>query len=161
MRISTTITATSPLDEEAEFRWARQHAAEADGAEPPSPWPAILAEYGSEEAWLAACRERRNSDTDRPLARAIMMLTKDAPGRPRGKLRPPELAKMMADKPLMAYWASVIAAGDEGWAEEHKRVGRSDVYRVVQLLPLWRNWGQVLLSAGAVEIGDGSFMAAG
>jgi len=121
-----------------------------------SPWPFILSKHGSVEAWMAACRERRADDLDARLARIIGMLMKAAPGRPRGKLRLPERLKLLADRPLSAYWASVSAAGDDGWREEKNRIaGQRGGIRT--LLPIWRAWGNVLLESGAVEETDSMF----
>jgi hypothetical protein len=122
----------------------------------PSPWPHILSRYGSVDAWKTACCERRADDLDARLARVIGMLMKAAPGRPRGKLRTPERIKLLTDKPLAAYWASVAAAGDEGWREEKNRIaGQQGCIR--SLLPLWRSWGSILLESGAVEDVDDVF----
>lgn len=69
--------------------------------------------------------------------------------------------RLAADKPLAAYFASVAAAGPDGWAEEMDRMRdrltglppeqRGDpmnVNAIAAMLPTWRAWGQVVLDAG-------------
>jgi hypothetical protein len=96
------------------------------------------------------------------LALVVAALFRDTPGKPRGTLaRPDQRALLAADKPLAAYFASVDAAGADGWAEERMRLvdrlkglrpeERGDpqnVYAIAELMPTWRAWGQVLVDAG-------------
>lgn len=96
------------------------------------------------------------------MALVVAALFRDTPGKPRGTLaRPDQRARLAADKPLAAYFASVAAAGDDGWAEERARMvdrlkdlppeQRGDpqnVYAIAELMPTWRAWGQVLVDAG-------------
>jgi hypothetical protein len=149
------MTADTQPEEGLEWSMAAHLRDVAENARP-SPWPYIFSKYGSQEAWMAACRERRADDLDAKLARVIGMLMKAAPGRPRGKLRSPERKKLLADKPLAAYWASVAAAGDDGWREEKSRIdGQQGGIRA--LLPIWRGWGNILQESGAVEDMDDVF----
>jgi len=143
MGLSTALTTRS--QDHAEFEWAKQHARDVgDERASRSPWPGILRDYGSLDAWRAACAERRAADTERPLIHAIDRLLADSHCKPRGTLRPPHREVLLVDKPLAAYWLSVAGAGDEGWDEERTRIMRSDIR---SLLPVWRRWGQVLLDA--------------
>jgi len=160
MGIPTEITTDEGIIEGLEWSMA-QHLRDvrdfAEEAAQLSPWPGIIAKYGSESAFLAACRRRKAADTERPLVRAIMMLMKDAPGRSRGKLRDPERAKMLLDRSLSAFWSSVSAAGDSGWNEERARIAQRQG-DVRALLPLWRAWGQVLIDADVAGDLDGAFL---
>jgi len=167
----------APLTSDSEWDWACQHSTDVaqEAALPPSPWPGIIEQHGRVEAWLADCRRRRDADSDRRQARVLLMLMADAPGRPRGTLRPPERARLLADRALAAYWSSVASAGDEGYDEERRRlraeVGRAstvtedrgaaiDGNAVARLMPLWRAWGQVLLDNDAVDL-DRAFLPPG
>lgn len=147
-------------------------------------WPDIIAEHGSVEAWLADCRQRRRADGERRMARLIMMLMTDGAGRPQGTLRPPERSRMLANRPLAAFWFSVISAtGDDGFAEERRRIrdrqrqamravepeGRMEAMEAMEaeaikaLMPTYRVWGKALIDAGAVSDADidGAFLPPG
>lgn len=148
MGIPTEMTASEQVIEGLEWSMAQHLADVAEENTPPSPWQSILAEYGTVDAWLDHCRQRRRSDGDRSLARIITILMCDAPGRPRGTLFPADRAWLLSDKLVAAYFASVAASGDTGW-EETQRAAR-DVYAAKALLPTWRQWGAILLEAGAI-----------
>lgn len=143
-------------------------------------WPDIIAEHGSTAAWMDDCRQRRKADGERRMARLIMTLMTDGAGRPRGTLRPPERARMLADRALAAFWVSVVGAGDEGFAEERRRIRdrQREATRATEpderlaaiegeaikaLLPTHRAWGLALVEAGAVTDKDiqGAFVPPG
>ena len=140
-------------------------------------WPDIIAEHGSAAAWLDGCRQRCRADGDRRTARLIMMLMSDGAGRPRGTLRPPERARLLADRALAAFWVSVVGAGEDGFAEERRRIRdrQREATRATEpderlmaieaeaikaLLLTYRAWGQALIDAGAVKDADidGAFL---
>jgi len=122
-----------------------------------SPWPDIIAKHGSFDGWLSHCRALRETDHgDQALARAIMRLMSDAPARPRGTLFSADRDTLLADREVAAYFASVSASGDSAW-EEVRRVARN-VFAIRSLLPTWRQWGAVLLEAGAVDDLDSMFI---
>jgi len=147
-------------------------AASREGQEQAAQWEAecvrgeILAEWGH-EGWLAHCRQERAADTERPLARVVSILAMEGARKPRGTLREPERARLLADKPLAAYWDSV-GAGEDGWAEEQirirdrqrlamrapagteERMNGVEMNAIKALLPIWRAWGQMLIDAGVV-----------
>jgi len=141
--------------DDGETQWALQHAAAVATDEAGSPWPDVIAEHGSIDAFLAGCRERRSADAEMRMARVVIALMREAPGKPRGTLRPPERGKLLADRPLAAFFSSVAAAGDDGWRETNPIA--ADCYAIKALLPTWRQWGRVLLEAGAIEM-DGAFL---
>jgi len=143
-------------------------------------WPDILAEWGSHEVWQAECRRRRGADDDRRMARLIMMLMSNGAGRPRGTLRPPERSRMLGDKLVAAFWVSVVGAGDDGYAEERRRIrdrqrqamqavepdermAAIEAEAIKALTPTYRAWGQALIDAGAVKDADidGAFLPPG
>ncbi len=134
-------------------------------------WPDILAEWGSHEVWQAECRRRRGADDDRRMARLIMMLMSNGAGRPQGTLRPPERSRLLLDRPLAAFWFSVVGAGDDGFAEERRRIRdrQRQAMRAVEpdermaaieaeaiksLMATYRAWGRALIDAGAVTDKD-------
>ena len=72
-------------------------------------------------------------------------------------------ATLFSDLPLSAFWLSVSGGGDDGWQEERHRIAdlmRPDVQKapremrsgvdnsgaIRQLLPLYREWGQFLMT---------------
>lgn len=150
---------TPTLSVDPEYEWARQHAAEVDDvSEPAAAWAAVIAEHGSVGVWLASCAKRRAADTEIRLARIIMKLVTEAPGRPRGTLRSPERELLlMLDPELAAYWWSVVRGGDVGW-EEESQVRLLGGRAVAALLPTWREFGQMLIDAGEAEGLDEAFM---
>jgi hypothetical protein len=149
-----------------ESAWALDHAEDVALEATGGPWPDILDEYGSMDVWLDHCRRQRHRDGgDRSLARVVLKLMTDAPGRPRGTLYPADRTRLLADPELAAYFASVIAAGDMGWQEERTRIRNSqrrgsadraardlapETSAIAVLMETWRQWGAVLLEAGAV-----------
>jgi len=151
---------------DSETAWARQHADDVAMEGTGGPWLEILTDYGSVDAWLDHCRrQRRRANGDRSLARVVLKLMTEAPGRPRGTLHPADRAQLLANPEIAAYFASVSAAGDVGWQEERARIrerqrrdtadqiGRDkgpETSAVAALMPLWRQWGAVLLQARAV-----------
>jgi|GEM_PF-5879306 len=143
-------------------------------------WPDILAEWGSLDAWQVECRRRRGVDDDRRMARLIMMLMSNGAGRPQGTLRPPERSRLLLDRPLAAFWFSVVGAGGDGFAEERRRIrdrqrqaaravepgermAAMEAEAVKALMSTYRAWGQALIDAGAVTDKDieGAFVPPG
>ena len=113
-----------------------------------SPWPDLIARHGSFEGWLEHCRVLRQADDDdRLLARVILQLMQDAPGRPRGTLRPAERKRLLADPEVAAYFASIAASGDVAWEETRRSAPTGFAVRLQ--LPIWRRWGAILLEADA------------
>jgi hypothetical protein len=157
MDVRTPITADAQPEEGLEWSMAA-HLRDVAEETMRSPWDDILAEYDSVDAWLDHCRAQRRADNaDRALARAIVALMRDAPGRQRGTLFPADRDRILANPEVAAYFASVAASGDEAWNETRRAAG--DVSSVKALLPTWRQWGAVLLEAGAVGDLDSMFIA--
>jgi hypothetical protein len=180
MDVRAPVTATNILATPAFCAAIRDGQMQAAEWEAQCLWPDILAEWGSHEAWQAECRRRRGADNDRRMARLIMTLMTDGAGRPRGTLRPPERARMLADRALAAFWVSVVGAGDEGFAEERRRIRdrQREATRATEpderlaaiegeaikaLLPTHRAWGLALVEAGAISDADilGAFVPPG
>ena len=130
-------------------------------------WAETLVQFGSLEAWFDHCRKQRAEDSDLRLARVIRVLISHGAGRPQGTLRSTDRTRLLADKPLAAYWASVAAAGAIGFEEEKRRLGENFSHQSVEerarfgsfgtatirrYLPYYRRWGQVLLDNEAVDL---------
>jgi len=126
----TTVTA------DAEMAWALEHARQ-------------VAEDEADARFKAIAR-RLSDGGDIRLARIVQRLAKEASGRQRGALPPPDRARLLEDRALAAYWLSVTQAGDEGWAEERRVLSMTSA-GVARLLPTWRAWGQMLINAGEVD----------
>lgn len=125
--------------------------------------------YGSLEAWQAADYGRAIPKEDQRLARAISSLMSHYPSKPRGTLRPPHRQRLLADRDLCAYWASVIIA--DAWDEEFARLARRQreaagallpierldsigLFAIVGLLPYWRSVGRTMLNAKIAGMND-------
>ncbi|WP_200478057.1 hypothetical protein [Azospirillum brasilense] len=113
--------------------------------------------------WLEWDRERR-------LARAVRSLLRENAGKPLGVCKPAEQDVLESDPPLAAFFASVAAAGEDAWREEVARVRTRQAARrkeriartgewhsgsarlspvpIIDLLPVWRAWGRMLLNVG-------------
>lgn len=89
-----------------------------------------------------------------------------ADGQRQGATAVRDRALLFSDHPLAAYWLSVSHGGEPAWDEElarlrrakaaivqelpsELRLGMSDTGAVKGLMPLYRQWGAMLLDAGA------------
>lgn len=108
----------------------------------------------------------------RGLVRTVVGIMKNqalpgAGGRRQGASAVRERALLFSDRPLAAYWLSVSRGGQEAWDEElarlrrtkagivkglplEHRLGVSNTGSIELLIPLYRQWGTMLLDAGAV-----------
>jgi hypothetical protein len=139
---ATPIAVQAPAIIDPEVAWALEHARQ-------------VAEEEA-DARFGAIARRLSDGGDSRLARIIQRLAREAPGRQRGTLPPPDRARLLADRPLAAYWFSVTQAGDEGWAEERRVLSMTSA-GVARLLPTWRAWGQMLIEAGEAADVEGAF----
>ena len=122
--------------------------------------------YGSLEAWQTADYGRTIPKEDQRLARAISSLMNHFPSKPRGTLRPPHRQRLLADRDLSAYWASVIMA--DAWGEERtllakrqreaagsplfiERLDSIGLFAIIGLLPYWRSLGRMMIAAGVIQ----------
>ena len=137
---ATPMTVQAAAD--AEVAWAQEHARQ-------------VAEEEADARFKTIAR-RLSDGGDIRLSRIIQRLAREAPGRQRGALPPTDRARLLADRPLAAYWLSVAAAGDEGWKEE-RRVLRLTSAGVSALLDEWRAWGQLLIAEGEAVDVEGAF----
>ena len=94
------------------------------------------------------------------------------PHKPRGTVMwPGKRAMLIADRPLATYFAAVIDGGEEAWQQERTLMGRRllrmprehrgdpmSLGAFEAMLPIWREWGQMLIDAGeAIEITEETF----
>ena len=125
-----------------------------------APWALIFHKWGSLEAWLEHCRQKRSADPDRKIVQILQSLMRTTGSKPRGQLHWSGWREtLLADRPLAAYWLSVSQAGGESWNEERERIRSAGSIR--KLLPVWRAWGQMLLDSGAIDGLDTAFPVAG
>ena len=120
----------------------------------------IEAQYGSVEAYLKSGDASPYRNPEYRLAATVRMIT------PAGMHYANNREAICQDVPLATYWASVIDDGSDAYQEEQLRIKnrQKDVarsadygvrqwqtdknYVVMQLLPLYRIWGMVLIESG-------------
>lgn len=102
-------------------------------------------------------------DLETKMARIVASLFRDTRFKPQGTLMfKVDEDLLAADRPLAAYFASVIEAGPDAWREERFRIAersrhlsperRGDplsIGSITVMLPTWRAWGQFLLDASS------------
>lgn len=104
-----------------------------------SPWPLIIHRWGSFEAWLEHCRQKRKEDPDRKIVQILQSLMRSTGTKPRGQLQWQGWREtLLADKPLAAYFLSVSQAGSDAWNDERARIRSAGSIR--KMLPAWRAW---------------------
>ena len=111
-------------------------------------------------------------EADRRLARSVRALMKDEWPLGAGECRSFDRKAIDADAELAAYFAVVATAG--AWSEERLRVGLArlgpvprrsrdesgpgplTIPNICRILPIWRQWGRLLIEAGRAKAAGGA-----